>query len=152
MSREVQSIGERFTDRCSLRNRRQIEDGKREIGGLGHARYIGMRPVGNNRLATQFVAVVPADARANGGARRLNGQFEKVGQGKVARMTGLEPATSGVTGRRSNQLSYSRSACEQVVRAAWGPFRGGPVRCQATKSRSFCALWESPKVQHEIAA
>jgi hypothetical protein len=30
----------------------------------------------------------------------------------MARETGLEPATSGVTGRRSNQLSYSRKAGE----------------------------------------
>ena len=28
-------------------------------------------------------------------------------EGKVARATGLEPATSGVTGRHSNQLSYA---------------------------------------------
>jgi hypothetical protein len=27
----------------------------------------------------------------------------------VARVTGLEPATSGVTGRHSNQLSYTRT-------------------------------------------
>ena len=27
---------------------------------------------------------------------------------KMARVTGLEPATSGVTGRRSNRLSYTR--------------------------------------------
>ena len=29
---------------------------------------------------------------------------------KMARVTGLEPAASGVTGRRSNQLSYTRLA------------------------------------------
>ncbi len=29
---------------------------------------------------------------------------------KVARVTGLEPATSGVTGRHSNQLSYTRAS------------------------------------------
>ena len=29
---------------------------------------------------------------------------------KVARATGLEPATSGVTGRHSNRLSYARAS------------------------------------------
>ena len=36
---------------------------------------------------------------------------------KMARETGLEPATSGVTGRRSNQLSYS-PATTRCVREA----------------------------------
>ena len=29
--------------------------------------------------------------------------------GEMARVTGLEPATPGVTGRYSNQLSYTRA-------------------------------------------
>jgi hypothetical protein len=29
---------------------------------------------------------------------------------KMARLTGLEPATPGVTGRYSNQLSYNRAS------------------------------------------
>ena len=29
----------------------------------------------------------------------------------MARLTGLEPATPGVTGRYSNQLSYNRALC-----------------------------------------
>ena len=33
---------------------------------------------------------------------------------EMARVTGLEPATSGVTGRRSNQLSYTRFAVSAV--------------------------------------
>jgi hypothetical protein len=37
----------------------------------------------------------------------LYGTCDLVSTGKMARETGLEPATSGVTGRRSNQLSYS---------------------------------------------
>ena len=34
----------------------------------------------------------------------------------MARVTGLEPATSGVTGRRSNQLSYTRVSGENRLR------------------------------------
>ena len=33
----------------------------------------------------------------------------------MARVTGLEPATSGVTGRRSNQLSYTRIRSRHVT-------------------------------------
>ncbi len=48
-------------------------------------------------------------SRANGG----DGEFQPISHGKkesrqglMAGRTGLEPATSGVTGRRSNQLNY----------------------------------------------
>jgi hypothetical protein len=34
---------------------------------------------------------------------------------KMARVTGLEPATSGVTGRHSNRLSYTRAWDAHVV-------------------------------------
>ncbi len=44
------------------------------------------------------------EERGPGGASEIQD-----GQKGMARETGLEPAASGVTGRRSNQLSYSRS-------------------------------------------
>jgi hypothetical protein len=44
----------------------------------------------------------------------------------MARETGLEPAASGVTGRRSNQLSYSRSKRGGVVLACPGSVNAAP--------------------------
>ena len=35
----------------------------------------------------------------------------------MARVTGLEPATSGVTGRHSNRLSYTRLPSENPLRS-----------------------------------
>ncbi len=42
-------------------------------------------------------------------ARNAKIPFLRRGFLKVARLTGLEPATLGVTGRYSNQLSYNRA-------------------------------------------
>ena len=44
---------------------------------------------------------------------------------EMARVTGLEPATSGVTGRRSNQLSYTRNG---NARGPWD--KGRASGCQ----------------------
>ena len=47
----------------------------------------------------------------------------------MARVTGLEPATSGVTGRRSNQLSYTRM--RWTLRSLRGaPDTSRPESCQ----------------------
>jgi hypothetical protein len=46
---------------------------------------------------------------------------------RVARVTGLEPATSGVTGRHSNQLSYTRlTSTGQPCSSLVGWIRGSP--------------------------
>lgn len=48
----------------------------------------------------------------------------------MARATGLEPATSGVTGRHSNQLSYARAARRHKQR--WRFMIASPP-CQAKR-------------------
>lgn len=60
---------------------------------------------------------------------------------QVAERTGLEPATSAVTGRRSNQLSY-RSSFVRTQRATCVPvggraFKGGARRVQTD---FFCSV------------
>jgi hypothetical protein len=51
----------------------------------------------------------------------------------MARVTGLEPATSGVTGRHSNQLSYTRAFpdIERRTHQCERSFRGWELDCQA---------------------
>ncbi|KAF0231105.1 MAG: hypothetical protein FD175_974 [Beijerinckiaceae bacterium] len=50
----------------------------------------------------------------------------------MARATGLEPATSGVTGRHSNQLSYARIHSLPGVPGEAAGLREGDNACQAT--------------------
>jgi hypothetical protein len=59
-----------------------------------------------------------------------------VSRGLVARLTGLEPATSGVTGRHSNRLSYNRA----IVKRRTIPTGA----CAASRSALYEALrWAS---------
>ena len=79
-------------------------------------------------------------------AAPINGVLRSLGEAsrsscggnKVARETGLEPAASAVTGRRSNQLSYSRNRKRAPLEeraATRRDLRGRPPRSQVRAPR-----------------
>jgi hypothetical protein len=52
----------------------------------------------------------------------------------MARVTGLEPATSGVTGRHSNRLSYTRAlTLQQMCGVVGRGIKGFGMACQAVR-------------------
>jgi hypothetical protein len=62
--------------------------------------------------------------------------------GWLARLTGLEPATPGVTGRYSNQLSYNR-VCHPVLPEHVGVLRKGAGGVK--RPMLFLLLWRRNK-------
>ncbi len=64
--------------------------------------------------------------------------FKPLQFAKVARLTGLEPATSGVTGRHSNQLSYNRAVLRYAQRS--GVVRAGPPQVKM-RIRQYDVFW-----------
>ncbi len=61
---------------------------------------------------------------------------------KLARWTGLEPATPGVTGRYSNQLSYHRALRGQIEACPGGVKR--ETSAGDTHLLQADALWSQP--------
>ncbi len=83
-------------------------------GGVKVARLTGLEPATpgvtgrySNQLSYNrtFIADLSQQAPSGTVLILLRGPS---GRATVARLTGLEPATPGVTGRYSNQLSYNR--------------------------------------------
>ena len=63
---------------------------------------------------------------------------------QVARVTGLEPATSGVTGRHSNQLSYTRALSGLAPLGSSAPSRR-LAGCQCDGTGFFGQSWSSAR-------
>jgi hypothetical protein len=63
-------------------------------------------------------------------------------RGVMAGVTGLEPATSGVTGRRSNQLSYTPEALASEAATDTLPPRG----CQCVTAADPVIMRETPAI------
>src|SRR5437763_3689221 len=84
---------------------------------------------------------LPAAVARLGAVGALNTRSARLAGTSSAGATGLEPATSGVTGRRSNQLSYAPGGDSQYRRRdrLWGGSAwGGPVAAGA--GRRFAEL------------
>ena len=70
----------------------------------------------------QTVNIMALNASLNPPPARLSTEQSSI-LGYVAGATGLEPATSGVTGRRSNQLSYAPFGIDRGGHS-YSPFTG----------------------------
>src|SRR3954454_24259990 len=82
-----------------------LSDGARRACDVARAAGTGWSPFAS-RSVTGVASVGPA---ASGGSGEKFLHSSGFGQLRRTGATGLEPATSGVTGRRSNQLSYAPS-------------------------------------------
>ena len=63
----------------------------------------------------------------------------------MARVTRLELATSGVTGQRSNQLSYTPLKWNAVAPRKWELFTPQPFDCQARSDEFLCNAKENAR-------
>ena len=98
--------------------KRSKGDGKSPISsGLNEANPLGFSPftIPNRRcnplsIGERLIRQVE-EPKYLGGLRNITAadirKLRRIRKEKVAGVTGLEPATSGVTGQRSNQLSYT---------------------------------------------
>gem|GEM_PF-2246397 len=121
-------------------------------------RPIPSRVSSNPTCKASYVRRQPKNSKSNRGAvgRCVENEFGTKGthltgssrwrksscSDEMARETGLEPATSGVTGRRSNQLSYSPASVAAPGAAELG---GRSIMIRACPSqapiRFLCACW-----------
>ena len=92
------------------------------------------------RISRNHMDYATQAAAAVDGNRRVSGLITLLTE-VMARVTGLEPATFGVTGRRSNQLSYTRADVVRVVRR-------GLFVCQGTA----CGLYLQQHSPHDLCS
>jgi hypothetical protein len=73
-----------------------------------------MQPLASGRSAQEQLGAQKLNRESSDILNRFTRKFVRplYSLRKMARETGLEPAASAVTGRRSNQLSYSRGRCD----------------------------------------